>query len=273
MDSPVEIRNESWYGEGIYATQFFPKKDVPQRVMIFIHGLGAHAMFYKEWLCRFAEHGIAVFSFDLKGHGRSNGRRAVIGSYKEIFTLIDHTVKKALLLYPDVPILLYGHSMGGNIALRYLQSMKESGNVSLGIISAPWILFDHFPYSIFTSFCQWLTQKGIQFQFSRKCKFFSSDSFDPLIHYKVDTQTFAEAQNQGKKIMDCNSVFRKKILILHGALDRMTSPLTSQCLASYHKNIDFKLFPQTKHHLHRSDERDIIFEYIKNWIDESLRHV
>ena len=61
---------QSWYPEG-----------KPRAVMVIVHGLAEHSTRYThvaEFLCG---HGIAVETFDLRGHGQSEGRRIYVNRF------------------------------------------------------------------------------------------------------------------------------------------------------------------------------------------------
>ena len=59
------------------------------------------------------------FQWILRGHGRSQGVRGACAPRKEVLKDIDALIEYAQAFYPGVPIVMYGHSMGGNITLDY----------------------------------------------------------------------------------------------------------------------------------------------------------
>ena len=46
-------------------------------------------------------------------------------------------MEKATMLFPNSPIVLYGHSMGGNIAINF--ALREFSPMSLLIATSPWL--------------------------------------------------------------------------------------------------------------------------------------
>ena len=104
-----------------------------------IHGIGEHAGRFSRVADYFNHAGIAVVSMDLRGHGRSQGVRGACAPRAEVLRDIDALIEYAREFYPNVPIVLYGHSMGGNITLDY-RARGGHNDVPIGyIISAPWI--------------------------------------------------------------------------------------------------------------------------------------
>ena len=95
-------------------------------VVIVVHGFGEHIGSYKELVLVLAEAGYASIVFDQRGHGdlRRYGKleklQGIVPSYKTLLDDIDIVVAEAQRLVPDVPIAMYGHSMGGNIIVNYL---------------------------------------------------------------------------------------------------------------------------------------------------------
>ncbi|MCK5208006.1 MAG: alpha/beta fold hydrolase, partial [Cyclobacteriaceae bacterium] len=49
--------------------------DLPKAVLFIVHGLGEHSGRYEEMANVFTKNQIAVFSFDHRGHGRSEGKK------------------------------------------------------------------------------------------------------------------------------------------------------------------------------------------------------
>ena len=91
--------------------------DNPKHVVCLIHGIGEHAGRFSRMADYFHRAGIAVVSMDLRGHGRSQGVRGACAPRAEVLRDIDALIEYAREFYPNVPIVLYGHSMGGNITL------------------------------------------------------------------------------------------------------------------------------------------------------------
>jgi alpha-beta hydrolase superfamily lysophospholipase len=95
------------------------KGDRPKAVVCLVHGIGEHAGRYDRTGEVFKENEIAMVGMDLRGHGLSSGKRGHTSPRGRIFKDIDLLIEFMQGEYPDLPIFLYGHSMGGNIALEY----------------------------------------------------------------------------------------------------------------------------------------------------------
>ena len=81
------------------------------------HGFGEHLGWYDGLANHLAQLGLLVFGHDHQGHGRSEGRRAYIDSVDEFVTdVMRHSVEMKAEL-AGLPMFLYGHSMGGMIAV------------------------------------------------------------------------------------------------------------------------------------------------------------
>lgn len=111
----------------------------PDYVVCLIHGIGEYAGRFARLADYFNKEKIAIVSMDLRGHGRSRGVRGACAPRTEVLQDIDALIEYAGKLYPNVPIVMYGHSMGGNITLDY-RARGSRNDVPIGyIISAPWI--------------------------------------------------------------------------------------------------------------------------------------
>ena len=107
----------------------------PKAVVCLVHGLGEHCGRYGHVAEAFNNAGYALMAFDLRGHGRSGGKRGHARSYTvlmdDIFQLLE-TVKEQ---YPDLPVFLYGHSLGGNLVIHY--ALRRLPKLAGIIASAP----------------------------------------------------------------------------------------------------------------------------------------
>jgi lysophospholipase len=99
--------------------------------------MGEHGGRYDRFARELADAGIATYAPDLRGHGRSGGRRGHVLRFRELVDDLERTRQEALgRLPPGVPTFLLGHSLGGLVALRYLQELPGAGFRG-AIFSAP----------------------------------------------------------------------------------------------------------------------------------------
>ncbi|MBR3706970.1 MAG: lysophospholipase [Firmicutes bacterium] len=110
-----------------------------EKVVVLIHGIGEHAGRYARMAEYFEKEKIAIVSMDLRGHGRTDGKRGHCAPREEVLKDIDALIEHAQKLYPGIPVVMYGHSMGGNITLDYRARGGMNDTPCGYIISAPWI--------------------------------------------------------------------------------------------------------------------------------------
>lgn len=113
--------------------------DEPVSVMCVIHGVGEHAGRYDKMATFLNDNGIAVVSMDHRGHGLSKGKRGHAAPRVEVLKDVDCMIQYAVKKYPGIPLILYGHSLGGNICLHYRAEGNFNDVPSKYIISAPWL--------------------------------------------------------------------------------------------------------------------------------------
>ena len=112
----------------------------PRARLLLVHGLGEHSGRYATLASELNARGISVRAFDHRGHGRSQGKRGVVG--KEAACLSRDTVE-VFNAYAaesdDVPFLL-GHSMGGLVVMH---AVARLGLRPRGLIASSPALASH----------------------------------------------------------------------------------------------------------------------------------
>lgn len=91
--------------------------------MFICHGYGEHSQWYDKFCERLCskEHGLICFSHDHLGHGLSEGDRATVPNIELYVDDVMQHATKFKYKYRSLPFFIFGHSMGGLIALRVVQ--------------------------------------------------------------------------------------------------------------------------------------------------------
>ena len=115
----LEMNWKARDGLDIFAQSWEPTILQPKAVVCLVHGLGEHTSRYAHVAEAFGRQGFVLFGADSRGHGRSDGARGHISSIEDFMQDIDELLGQARARYPDLPIILYGHSLGGIQVLHY----------------------------------------------------------------------------------------------------------------------------------------------------------
>ncbi|MCH1624068.1 alpha/beta hydrolase [Ferdinandcohnia quinoae] len=115
-DDDIEIYVRKWIAE-----------EKPRAIVQIAHGMAEHIERYDEFAKVLVSKGIYVFGNDHRGHGKTAELNKVSGYFSDeqgfekvandMYTLTSMIEKE----YPDVPIFLFGHSMGSFLTRRYIQ--------------------------------------------------------------------------------------------------------------------------------------------------------
>lgn len=247
----------------------------PTHVVCLIHGIGEHDGRYERVAARFIENGIAVVGMDMRGHGLSDGKRGHTAPRKNVLEDIDALLSCIRDLYPDVPIVMYGHSMGGNITLDYRMRGTLSYVPAAYIISAPWvILCRSVPktlYGVATAAAKVMPQlkldAGVDASVLGNPKLVDSYGKDPLVHGSISLLCASEGFNIGLKLsegrLEGNGLGAEKpTLLMHGTEDKICSVEGSRKVATLDPSIEYVEWEGLFHEIHNggaeSDGSEVI---------------
>jgi alpha-beta hydrolase superfamily lysophospholipase len=104
-------------------------------VIILIHGHGEHIKRYNQLAELFNRENIGFTGVDLPGHGRSDGKRGHIKSFSLLHEMTDILLNECSKTFPDAPVILYGHSLGGLIAIDYL--LRRNPKIKASVVTSP----------------------------------------------------------------------------------------------------------------------------------------
>jgi len=136
--------------QSLHAVSYLPSRPTPPiAVLCFHHGLAENIARYHSAFTHFAEKGIAVYSQDALGHGRSTGDRAYIKQFdlllQDFTSLCIWAREDIAAKYPEFnnnngntnnnmpPFFLGGHSLGGLVAALTavnLEQKKEDDTIT-----------------------------------------------------------------------------------------------------------------------------------------------
>lgn len=98
--------------------------DEPRGILLICHGLIEHSRRYHAFARAMAEAGFHVYAHDHRGHGETTcidaplGRFAGRGGVHKVVADVRAMRDMAVAEHPGMPVVLFGHSMGGLIALN-----------------------------------------------------------------------------------------------------------------------------------------------------------
>lgn len=100
------------------------------------HGLADHGGRYARFAEQLSKAGFHVYAQDHRGHGATTAPHAQQGVFggKDGWELVFQDMKfvnsEIHKLHPDLPIILFGHSMGANLSYNYLLRWPETINAA-----------------------------------------------------------------------------------------------------------------------------------------------
>lgn len=110
----------------------------PRAAVLLVHCLGEHGGRYAPLAERLAAHGFVTVAPDLRGHGRSDGRRGHVSRFDVFLQDLDRFRRAAQgLAEPEQPLFLLAAGFGGLVALRYLQEFGAPA--AAAVLVAPWV--------------------------------------------------------------------------------------------------------------------------------------
>ena len=119
------------------------EKDTSRGIMILLHGIGGCKEHFLGLSDELAKKGIESIVFDSRAHGKSGGEYCTYGykEKKDIAKIVDQIKSRS----PDLPIGIWGNSMGGAIAI---QALEYDERIEFGVIESTFteldqIVFDY----------------------------------------------------------------------------------------------------------------------------------
>lgn len=226
----------------------------PKTPLVMVHGFAEHARRHAGLAAAAAAAGHQAYAFDLPGHGESLGRRAVVVGYEAPMAGID-----ALLDRVGTSAILFGHSMGGAIALSYalanprrLSGLVLSAPALLDAVKRPaWLVSLSGPIARLAPTLP-VAQLDVS-RISRDPAEVERYRVDPLIHHGgVPAATGYTITAQGHALLGRAGTLEVPTLVVHGEADGIIDVEGSRRLAASTREGMVKLFtvPGAFHEMH-----------------------
>lgn len=265
------------------AVEIFWQKWMPEeteRIIVFQHGIGEHANRYQNLLHTFEGTNTAFYALDLRGHGRTGGRRGHVDHFHLYVDDLADLIRIALEEHEHQKVFLLGQSLGGAIAAKYAIPKKHQEYLKGLILMSPAI-----EVPLFFSNRIKKVMASILVKFSPSTtldthidpRFFSHDpkvvqayKNDPLVHQRISFALGHEFFILSKDLFTQVQAIGIPVYIVHGTADSITSPEGSKKLYHLLRTPDktIRLYDDLYHETmnERDPDKQRVLNDLKTWI-------
>ena len=244
-------------------------------VVVIVHGLGEHSDRYGHVAQRMVAEDYATFALDHRGHGRSEGPRAVIDRLADAVSDIDRLVLLAGDEHPGLPVFMLGHSMGGLLAVQY--ALEHQDRLTGLLLSGALAALDAAPAParLIAGMLSVIAPRvGLialdASLVSRDPQVVAAYSADPMVHHgKLPARTVAELIAAGRRFPARVAEIRVPTLIMYGSEDRLCPPSGSVMLGERIGAADLTVIPYDGlyHEILNEPERETVLDDVCAWLD------
>ena len=249
----------------------------PGAAVVIVHGYAEHSGRYGHVAERLVGSGHAVYAFDLRGHGRSDGPRALVRALDEHVADLRSFLARVQQRAPQVPLFVLGHSMGGTIVALFLLSDQQA--VHGAILSGAGLKLRGGPARILQALLSVLGRLAPNLplgqlkseEISRDAAVVSSYDGDPLVYRgRMPAGTASALIRAVRGIRDSMASITVPLLLLHGGADRLTEPDGSRDLYQRAGSRDrtLKVYEGLYHEVFNEPEKERVLDDLVGWLNQ-----
>lgn len=247
-------------------------------VIILIHGIGEHTGRYAHVAAHFNREGFGVIGIDHYGHGKSEGKRGASQGFEYAFDYLGSFLEHVQSLY-DKPVLLYGHSMGGGMAMGFI--LRRRPAVKGAIISSPAFIVSRDPGPFLRRLLHLLYKltpglripQGLDLnKISRNKSVAKAFLKDRLNHGLMSIQLAYEMIENGAWCLAHAHELALPVILIHGDADEFTSVEGSRRFAG-HAPAEYLSYREWKggyHELHNDPGQEEVLDTLTGWAGKQL---
>jgi acylglycerol lipase len=260
-----------------FVHRWTPSDGTPWGAMTIIHGFGDHGARFAGMATSLASLGLAVTAIDLIGHGRSPGRRGVIGSYDQMLDEVDRAVRWTEGLFPRIPQFLFGQSMGGNLVINWLLRRGTNGVPLRGaIVGSPMLKASNMPQEKIMNAGRWLAKRVPNLRIPTPVQVNklsqnrqAQDAYlrDPWVHRSMSLRLAACLIDSGLWAIENASRLPIPMLLMHGTDDQLTCPTGTEEFCQRAGGLaTYSSWLNCRHDLHDEPVREQVFAKMTDWL-------
>jgi alpha-beta hydrolase superfamily lysophospholipase len=252
----------------------------PQTVLVLVHGLAEHSSRYNNLADEMTSHGFAVYAMDLRGHGRSAGKRCYVKHFSDYVDDLDIFIDLVRSKHPAAKIFLLGHSLGGTIATFYAAGHQEK--LAGMILSAPTLKLnndvskrDKFLALILSRFVPHLGISRLEASFiSQDPAVVKAYTRDPLVYTgKISARMGVELMwTIEETVPGVLPSISLPVLIMQGTEDRLSHPDSGKFMYNSISSKDktLKCYEGLFHEIFNEPRHALVFADMRQWLDERI---
>jgi alpha-beta hydrolase superfamily lysophospholipase len=251
----------------------------PKAILLVVHGIAEHSGRYTNLVNYFVPKGYAVCSFDLRGHGKSDGKRSYVERFSYYLDDLQTFFSLVRAENPNAKIFMVGHSMGSTIAIDYVLTHQNEMNGL--IISGTTLKLGssiNQATKLLARILSVLTPKmgvsTLDFAgMSRDKAVVEAYINDPLNYTGKLSARF------GTELLKTMGMLQKRlseitipILIMQGSQDRIVDPSSTKLLYDgvSSKDKTMKIYEGFYHEIFNDPERQQVFADMEGWLKARL---
>lgn len=275
MSNHLEGKINTFDGVELFYTK--DTVDSARAAIVIVHGLCEHSGRYEYFTTKLNEFNYTVYRFDNRGHGKSGGERGYVEDFQYFFQDADKLVNIVKEDNKDIPIFMFGHSMGGFITAGYGIEYKDKlkGQILSGAAVLEPSAFKSLKENNY--FEKNPREKSPNMLAKLMCRdkaVIEDYNNDPLVLRETNIKLLGESFIKGSKwIGEHIRDYNYPCLILHGEKDRIVKKEESKWLFNNisSKDKSMKIYPECYHEiLSEKDQKENVIEDIHKWIEERI---
>ena len=246
----------------------------PWAAMILVHGLAEHCGRYEHVGAQVANAGIDAHAFDVRGFGGSGGPRASVERWSQLHDDLEERLVAVRSIAPGRPVVLYGHSLGGLIALGYV--LDGRAQPDLLVLSAPAIKADLplLPRLAVSGLRR--VAPGLMLKNPFDADVLSCDPdvgakyvSDPLNQHKSTVRFAHAALAEQARVSAAIHRLSVQTLVVHGGDDRLVPTGTSAVFEGM-PGVTRRVYPGLRHETHNEPTGAMVVKDITGWVRERV---
>ncbi len=262
------------------AELFYQKWITPNSrgTILITHGLAEHSDCYDQLAHELNTDGWNVYGWDLRGHGRSSGKRGYVENFLYFIEDLKHVVsfvQRQEDFNVKHPLILFGHSMGGQIVTRAV--LKENLMVQAVVLSSPAMglkmAVPQWKVALSETAVKWFPKvtlsNEIEFSdLSRDENMIDSFKRDSLRHSKISPEVFLGMRAGFHEVLENAENFKLPLCVQIGGADPMIDvEATKTFFAKTTSTIkELFVYPDSLHEIYNDLDRDQVIKDLKTFL-------